>query len=207
MGLSRHLFHNQRTKSLDNLAYEMKYDFRRKDKYDFLRLLKEFELCKTYRLKKARNIISQTDAWKEEEIFIFDYITSNYFSCSWLRGKSHRETVFFTSSKYLELPHLIIKPRRFVKSWERFNSPEIRFDQHPEFDKKYLVRGENEAFIKKMVNRFLIHYLTHMDGWTIECLNFLLVIYKQGQLVPPEEMEEFLDSCMEIYHRFKVPLQ
>lgn len=207
MGLSRQLFPSQRTKALDNLAYEMNYTFRRKDKYDFFRLLKGFDLCKTHRLKKARNIISKTDPWKEEEIFIFDFVTVNFLSCQWFKNRSSRQTVFFASSKYLELPELMIKPKHQSKQWELFNSRVITFEHHPEFDKKYFVKGDNAAFTKKMVNRFLIHYLTHMDGWTIESLNFLLIIYKRGHLVPPEEMQEFLDSCMEIYHRFKVPLQ
>lgn len=200
-------FPSQRAKALDNLAYEMNFDFRRKDNYDFFRLLKEFELYKTSRLKKARNIISKTDPWKEEEIFIFDYIAPKFFACHFFNSRVNRQTVFFASSKYLELPELIIKPKNQVKQWEFLNPRVIRFEHQPEFDKKYFVKGENEVFIKKMVNRFLIHYLTHMDGWTIESLNFLLVIYKRGHLVPPKEMQEFLDSCMEIYHRFKVPLR
>lgn len=209
MALSSHLFHSQRTKALDNLAYEMNYDFRRKDKYDFFRLLKEFELCKTHRYKKARNIISKTDAWQEEEVFIFDYIQVNLWPCFWLKDKHKRQTVFFVVSRHLELPELLIKPRPTIipKQWELLSRKEIRFDHHPEFDNKYLVRGENEALTKKMVNKYLIHFLTHLDGWTIESLNFLLVIYKQNDLVPPEEIPEFLESCMEIYHRFKVPLR
>ena len=185
----------------------MNYEFRKRNKYDFLRLLQEFELCKTHRFKKVRNIISKTDPWKEEEIFIFDYYHALFWTRSCFKRKHDYQTVFFVSSKYLELPELIIKPKTNPKHWNIFKRDEIRFEDYPEFDKKYYVKGNNEVFVKKMVNRFLIHYLTHMEGWTIESLNFLLVIYKQGHLVPPNEFQEFLESCMEIYHRLKVPIQ
>ncbi len=197
-----------RKHSLRRVAYRERFRFQPGGCPEIYRLLRDFELYRGKTVRRSANALHRTDEWGEEEFYVFDFHFLKLLpGPKYSRPHWTMQTAFFANSNYLELPEFIIRPRNEDSEWTAFwrDTHPVAFPKHAAFERLYTVRAKDPDFTHAFFSPPLLHFLSYEDGWTIEGLHHLLVIYRLGQLTPPAEMGSFFDTCRELYTRLRVP--
>ena len=68
-------------------------------------------------------------------------------------------------------------------------SKDIDFTHHPEFSKKYFLRGEDDEAIRRFFRKGVIQFLENREEIHIECHKNKLLFYKKRELLTPAEID------------------
>lgn len=192
---------NARSAAMEKVAFNLDMNFVHKDDWGLLNRLKGFKLFKWGHSRKIFNLMAKADAFMDEQYRIFDY---QYVISSNNSSRRYIQTVFFIQSKFLGLPEFLLKPENFFHKIGSFlGMQDIDFEEHPEFSKKYLLQGEDEARIRDVMNNQLIWHFTVEKDWHLEGVGYYLVLYRLDHLVPPKTVEQFYKKGMQIYSFLK----
>jgi hypothetical protein len=127
---------------------------------------------------------------------IFDYI---YVTGSGKNRSTHKQTVFLFQTSRHEFPEFELRPEHlFHKIGQAFGYQDIDFEAHPEFSKKYILRGKNEAMIRKFLTPDLISVFENEIGLSAECAGHLLIIYYSGKRIASDQIYEVHDRVQRI---------
>lgn len=194
-------YRQKRQSQMQETASKLGMEFKARDEYGLISLLKDFELFKNGHSKRITNMIYRKRDLEKPDIRVFDY---RYVISA---GNSHRvykQTVFFIHSKELNLPQLLMKPETFFhRIAEFFGYEDIDFEAFPIFSKEYYLKGPDESLIRKTFDEQLLHYFTVNKNWSLEGLNYLLVFYQKGKRIPPDQIEEFYKKGLKLYEMLK----
>ena len=99
----------------------------------------------------------------------------------------------------LDLPAFELRPENaLIRLASTFGYQDIDFDSFPEFSKRYLLRGEDEAAIRSRFGPGVLQGLERNLGWWIEGAGPLVLLYRQGKRVKPSELYGFLNDTREV---------
>ena len=186
-----------RTEKFKKLSLEMDMSFSEKDEWGLLNLLKGFQL---FHKGDITNILKEKEGFYDSDIRIFDY---KYTKGSGDSSSTHKQTVFFIQSKKLNLPEFYLKPEYFLyRIGKYFGIKDIDFQEHPEFSKQYWLKGTDEARIRKEINEEVIHFFTIEKNWSLEGINYYMILYKKDTLLLPEEVKELYEKGKELVTLF-----
>lgn len=191
----------KRTSDLRRFAMKYGYEFREKlkDLPDIVSLGDRFELFKTGHSGTTYNILQTRRA--TEGISTFDF---NYTVGSGKSSSTHRQTVFSIDSERMSLPHFTLGPERLShKIGKVFGYQRIDFDSHPEFSRRYLLRGEDIDAIRSLFSHPIRAHFQNHKGWNLEGNGRSLLIYRSGKRVQPSELGTFINDCTRISQLFK----
>ena len=180
----------------------MKFDFNEQYDGGLEHLLGDFKLFKKGRSKRIRNLMYKSDDFRDIEKRIFDY---TYVTGDSKSKKYHNQTVFFVKSKLMNLPEMILRPENILdKIKTLFGFKDINFESHPEFSAYYHLKGKDEEWIRAIFNKNVLNFFTAQGNWTVEALNYFVIIYQHNNLVPPFHLErKYLpkaDQIIELLH-------
>lgn len=95
------------------------------------------------------------------------------------------------------IPDFALEPEGlWTKLSELSGSKDIDFTHHPEFSKKYFLRGENDEAIRKFFTEGVIQFLENREEIHIECHKNKLLFYKKRELLTPSEID-FIEKFAE----------
>ena len=143
----------------------------------------------------ARNIhnVLQLSGPAELAMFLFDY--------SYAVGhvKDHDQTIGQTiirmHSPLLRLPPFFISPENtFSKIGKAFGYSDINFSEAPEFSRKYLLLGPDEAAVRHLFNSSIIQFFEQERDLTVEAAGDLMFLYRYNKVVKAEEMGTFVET-------------
>lgn len=186
-----------RTQQLRHVAFHLDMDFQATDEWGIINYLRDFQLFRTGRSKRISNVIHKKDDWLDMETYIFDY--------RFLKGKGkHRsqrnQTVFFVQSKKMGLPHFLMKPETFFHRIGAYlGMQDIDFEEFPVFSERYLLRGEDEDYIRATMNEEILKFFSIERNWSLEGVNYYLILYSKNRLLAPKKIEHFYQKGMELY--------
>jgi len=86
--------------------------------------------------------------------------------------------------------------------------PPIRFDSHPEFDRRYALRAGNETAIRAFFNPPFLDRLTASDpeaGWSVEKAGRWLLVYRHNQFFAPDAIPESWQRAQALANLFLQP--
>jgi hypothetical protein len=90
-------------------------------------------------------------------------------------------------SDLFRLPAFVLFPEGFLaKMGKMFGRTDINFPDSPEFSRKYILRGDDEAAIRAIFTPALRQALENQDRVTIEGAGPLLFIFRKGRRLKPE---------------------
>jgi hypothetical protein len=182
---------------LQNVALQLGMQYQAADKWGVYRLLKDFRLFRRGGRRKITNLLSQREGGLESETFIFDY---RYVISSGKSSRVYKQTVFFMHSKQLGLPQFLLQPETFFhKVGQLLGMQDIDFEQYPLFSKQYLLRGEDEDYIRASLPDKALQFFTLEKGWSLEGLNYYLVFYKDNHLMLPSQIMHFYRKGMYLH--------
>ncbi len=192
-----------RTARIRNVARALQMNFVGDELFDVQELLTDFKLFDKGRNKKIYNVLHKADDWLELDLRIFDYeYTQNYGK----HKKTYRQTVFFMRSRKLGMPEMLMKPETFFnKITEYLNiTQDIDFEEYPKFSSQYLLQGEDEEYIRTVMTDKVLKFFTKEKGWTLETLNFFMVLYKHNRVLKPWEINRLYGKGMKLHEMFKM---
>lgn len=140
------------------------------------------------------------------EIAIFDYS----WKASRRRRRREREyyfSVFWAYCEDLRLPHFRLHPEvpLFHDVAKAFGMQDINFENHPDFSRRYLLRGEDEAKIRLRFHPSFLNFLEQHPPCYAEGFGPQLVIWRDyPPPVTPEKMADWLRFGEEWVQRLRL---
>jgi len=181
-------------------ASALEWKFKEEDK-GILAWLLDFKLFKLGGGKKVMPMII-----KEEDDLSFTCLMDYKFTVS--NGKSSvtfNQTVYFKYSKALALPHFLMIPEKWYhRVGTYFGMQDIDFIQYPEFSKNYLLRGEDEDYIRHHFNNpEMMRFFGLQDFYSMEGMNYLMILYVHNKILPREQMVQLVHIGNTLHNYFK----
>jgi len=100
------------------------------------------------------------------------------------------------------VPDFALEPEGLLTKFsELAGSKDIDFVDHPEFSKKYYLRGDNEAAIREFFNEHILQFLENRENIHIECHKHKLLFYKKRDLLDTSEIlytEKFAEDFLSV---------
>jgi hypothetical protein len=154
--------------------------------------LPDFALLKEGHSRSFRNIISGSPEGTSG-VLIFDY---EYETGSGRNRSTHRQSVAAMAYAKGGLPRFELRPEDLLhKIGELLGARHVGFPEDPDFAKKYLLRGPDEADIAALFRLNLRQYFESHPGWFVEGEGKWLVACRHGKLVKPQDIPAFLDEA------------
>lgn len=105
------------------------------------------------------------------------------------------QTITRMESGLFRLPAFVLFPENFLaKMGKMFGSADINFPDSPDFSRKYILRGEDEAAIRALFTPALRQTLAGQDRLTVEGAGTLLFIFQKGRSAKPEQIAARLEQ-------------
>ena len=137
------------------------------------------------------SVISKTR--ENETIYIFDFVfTSKYSDKSSANRPSVIRAAFVTFERKTLFEFAVLPEGLWEKTKQLFGAQDVDFEEYPEFSKKYVLKGEDEAMIRERFPKKLIQALENKQGIFIEGRENCLLVYKEsgGQFSDYEKLYE-----------------
>jgi hypothetical protein len=97
------------------------------------------------------------------------------------------QTITRMQSDLFRLPAFLLFPEGFLaKMGKMFGRADINFPESPDFSRKYILRGDDEAAIRAIFTPAVRQALEAQDRVTIEGAGPLLFIFRKGRRLKPE---------------------
>jgi hypothetical protein len=188
----------KRTEALDLVAQRLRLSFSPDGDDVLMSALTSLHLFNRGHSKKLRNVM--TGAIRDRQVRIFDY---SYTIGHGRDRHTRRQTVigFQVSSR---LPAFSLQPERaWHKLEEWLGRTDINFDTHPDFSKKYLLRGSEEIAIRRLFGARALEFFEGHPGLSVEGDGNALIVYRARTLVRPDAMEPFIDEGLAAVGAFR----
>jgi len=128
-----------------------------------------------------------------EPFLFFDYIYKTG------RGKNEttsRQSVAAFCREGRGLPRFRLCPEGILaKIGAAFGYQDMDFKEFPRFSRAYLLRGKDEAAVRRLFRPFALEYLESNPGWWVEGGGDWLAAYKHDRLVEPSRIAAFLEDA------------
>lgn len=182
-------YQRKRTEALERVAQEMRLSFTPEGDEVLMSALAGFHLFSRGHSKKLRNLMR--GVIKDREVKVFDY---SYTIGGGKERHTRRQTVacFEVPSR---LPAFSLQPERLWHKLEEWlGRKDIGFDSHPDFSKKYLLRGADEIAIRRLFNTRALEFFEGHPGICVEGDGNMLIFYRGASLVKPDAIRPFIDE-------------
>lgn len=184
----------QRREALTAIATTLGFTFKQKADMSTLGAA-DLHLFHQGRSKRLRNVMQRIS--DDVQISIYDY---SYTTGGGNSSHTHVQTVFQFQCERLSLPGFTLCPEHvFHKIGKTFGYQDIDFDLFSEFSQKYLLRGKDEEGIRKVFNQELVALLEKAEKLSVEAEGHVVICYRSGKRVKPEELFEKLERMREIF--------
>lgn len=197
---------DSREGQLRAVAHRLGMQYRPVEEYSSRNLLSEFHLFKRGRNRTIRNLLEKQTPDLETNVQIFDYRFETGYNKT---RRSYNQTVFFVQSKNLAVPEFSLKPETVFHKLGSylFKMEDIDFEQYPKFSDNYLLQGEDEHYIRFMMNDRLLQFFNSETGWYMEGINFYLILYKLNKRFKAREIRDFYIYGESIYKSIAKDMQ
>jgi hypothetical protein len=184
-----HQARKKRREALAALAAQMRWSFT-PDGDDTLRsIMGGFRLFAHGHSKRFTNLMRGPGEASNMALFDYEYTIGG--------GKERhtfRQTVLSLNLGGRPLPRFCLRPER---AWDKveafFGHKDINFDMHPDFSKKYSLRGDDEYQIQKLFTGGLIAFVEGAPGISMEGEGSTLLLYRNRKLAKSEDIRAFIE--------------
>ena len=193
----------KRTKQLAGIASDLKLSF------NFQESIWESISLGIFDYGCARNMMHGETG--NAEVAIFDHLyveATRSTASSHGSSRTYKQTAIYFKSTNLKLPRFTLSPKKKFHpkgtGTRPARSQDIDFPTHPEFSKRFLLRGENETRIRHFFTDKLLNILESQQKITVEGEGDQLVLYCDKKRVRPENWPAFMDEGFQIFDELLV---
>jgi hypothetical protein len=175
-----------RTEALERHARSRGWTFHDRPALNDVPRLGGFELFQQGRKRTVTNLMAGEHRGFRIAVFDYSYVTG--------AGKSQttwRQTVVSVHSHALDLPAFSVRPEHtFHRIAELFGAQDIDLDEKPEFSRRYLLRGQDEAAVRSLFTSAAADFLERCDRCCTAGEGSILFLWRPGRRARPEEIED-----------------
>lgn len=183
---------DRRIEALRRVSRRLGFTFREKPRIE--EVLDPADLPLFSRGRRGR-IIGALTGSGDETVLEYRYTTG-----SGNHSHTHRQTVYLYRSSSLRLPVFQLHPEHLGhRLLEALGRGDIDFDSNPEFSRAFVLRGPDEAAIRKVFSRAVMNRLLRRRKLSVEGAGDRLVIYRAGKTDPPEGLRKTLDAHRRLF--------
>jgi hypothetical protein len=137
----------------------------------------------------------------ELKMTLFDHVYTIGYGKS---SQQYNQTITRMQSPVLDLPSFVLFPETFFsKIGKLFGGADINFPEAPEFSKKYILRGPDEAAIRSLFSPALIQFLEQQQrALSIDTGGDTLFVHRTSKRAKPEEIEAYVAGGKQILAKF-----
>jgi hypothetical protein len=188
----------KRREALREKAQMLGFTYTQKAELNEIGKAGEFHLFNIGHSKRIRNLLERDDGGVQTWLYDYRYTTGGG-----KHSRTHVQTVFQFESAHLKLPAFILRPENvFHKIGQSFGYRDIDFEPFPEFSRRYLLRGEDEAAIRKLFNQELIARFEAEKALIVEGKGPLLICYRSSKRVRPDDLWTMYESMQVLCKMF-----
>lgn len=193
------LYVHHRRKKIAQVADEMGFSFEKScpspDEFGCGHL----DLFQKGRSRRGRNLIQ--GMLEDVQVALFDYrYTTGH-------GK-HKHTYHQTVAAFV-LPTAVFpgftlcRESFFHKIGQLVGFQDIDLPDHPDFSKRYLLRGKDEQAVRGFFGDKAVQFFEQFnEKWNVEAEGRCLVVYRPSKLVSPSRLADFLHRSWEMFLAF-----
>ena len=190
----RFALRTKRGEALQTAAGGMKFTFQAKADPRIVDRLEHFHLFSQGRRKRIANVLQGRAG--DVDVLVFDY---RYVTGGGQHSRSWRQTVILFESDEMRFPNFALRPENlFHKIGQVFGYQDIDFDSHPEFSKRYLLKGENESAVRSTFSADTLAFYESDQKLSTEAAGGQLIHYRAAKLVPPNDISEFIKQGVRV---------
>ena len=190
---------DHRISEFEACAEMLKWAYNEKDETGIIKLMLDFKLFKQGHNKKICPVILM-DTGDLEYTYVFDY---SYTISSQNSSRTYSQTVYFRYSKSLALPHFVMVPEKWYhRLGTYFGMQDIDFVEYPKFSHNYLLKGEDEDYIRHHFNHpKLVNFFDKHDFYSLEGMNYLMILYVHNTLMSKHQINQLI-QVGDILHNY-----
>lgn len=185
----RRRLQEKRHEALQQLAGELRWSFSPERDDSLLAGMSGFRLYAHGRSKRITNIMRGSGDNVGTALFDYAYTVGG--------GKERhtfRQTVLSLKVGGRPLPRFCLRPEHVWDKMEAFfGHKDIEFETHPNFSKKYSLRGDDEYQIRNFFGERMIAFIESVPGVSMEADGGTLILYRHRKLLKPEEIRAFIE--------------
>jgi hypothetical protein len=116
------------------------------------------------------------------------------------------QTVILFCSPAINAPQFEIKPEGWMsKLGEMLGGHDIDFAESPEFSKKYVLSGDDEAAIRQFLRPDVLHLLVGFQNLCMEAQPGSLMFWFDRRRIPPKEFKAMFEQINSVYLSMSQP--
>jgi len=182
-----------RVAALGEAASALGLEFWEKDDEGRCARISRFKVGNVGHSKVVKDVISGVRGGEEILLCNYRYVVGH--------GKhqhASRQSLMFLKLKGSS-PNLVMAPEGFFsKVGQVFGAADIDFLTHPEFSKRYVLKGDEEESTRELFTFDLLDYFERKLGLTLEIFEGELVFYRSNKRSKPEDLESFIAEGLEV---------
>ncbi len=185
----------RRRRAIEEAASALGLSYRQKGEDLLQRLHKRLPLFDRGHSKRIHNVLE--GQIEDIGVAVFDY---RYTVGSGKHQSIHHQTVVhFTLSPGTHLPRVEVSPESLLhKVATSFGYQDIDFPDHPEFSKRFLVRGKDESSIRGLLTPQIMDALvSHPKRPTIQTDGDIFLYCRPGKRAKPEDLDDLLREAFQ----------
>ena len=192
-----HHFEKKRTEALNVVAAEIGLAFSAAQDDNLLARMQDFSLFNKGHSRKMRNVMKAEG--ETTTLAIFDY---QYTTGSGKHQHCHSQTVVSVESDSLCLPGFTLWPEGLLsKLGAMIGAQDIDFDEHPEFSKSFVLKGDDESAIRDFLDIEKLDFFAERKGAYMETARNRF-IYFRGKRRKPEQIRDLMTEGYSAYAMF-----
>ncbi|MDX6574607.1 MAG: hypothetical protein QOE96_560 [Blastocatellia bacterium] len=188
----------ERTRVLQATAGQLGWSFAASAPLNMIPGLERFALFNQGRSKEIKNFMYGEASGIKAAVFDYVYVTGY--------GKNrqtHSQSIVYLEPTYLSLPYFSLRPENvLLKIFTAFGYQDIDFGQRPEFSRQYILRGQDEAAIRRTFNDGLLSFYETYPGTCTEGGGNQLFVYRGGYRFQPHEIQSYVGLGLSVANLF-----
>ncbi len=131
------------------------------------------------------------------DVHAFDYHYALRRSTGKKRSSTtHRQTVIAIRTPGIELPTFSLEREGlFDRIAQSLGRQDIDFDQHPQFSKRFELRGDDEQAVRQLFTPGLVEHFTRTDpNWKIEGAGEWIFFYREHRRIAIKDLQDAIDE-------------
>ncbi|RJR27604.1 MAG: hypothetical protein C4574_05965 [Candidatus Latescibacterota bacterium] len=180
----------KRREALERVARDLRFSFSPGGDGALLSGLGDYHLFSRGHTKRMSNLLRGSR--RDDKAAVFDY---RYTVGAGKHQRTFQQTVCCFDLEGRSLPRFCVQPER---AWHKVGAlvgyDDIDFEKHPEFSKRYFLRGDDEQGVRRIFGRDLVAFFEKERGVCMEGGSGYLLFYRAGRRIKPEEIRAFLEK-------------
>jgi hypothetical protein len=190
----------KRSEKIQAVATRLGFTFRRKPTDADKALIVGCHIANSGHGHITSNVLEAAQS-DELRMTLFDHVYTVGYGKS---SQQYNQTVTRMQSPVLNLPSFVLFPESFFsKIGKLFGGTDINFPEAPQFSKKYILRGPDEAAIRALFTPALLQFLEQQQrALSIDAAGDTLFVHRTSKRAKPEEIEAYVAEGKQILAKF-----